>query len=144
LNLYDPSWPIRTYQPSLPPPKFVFAQQAGPNPRRGIALDSMVCDGSIISGGKVERSIIGHGVRISSWCSVEDSILFDGVQLGREVQIRRAIIDKYVQIPTGTRIGFDPEEDRKNGYTVTGTGITVIPSTLGNADSNLLPFAGTG
>jgi glucose-1-phosphate adenylyltransferase len=104
----------------------------------------MVCDGSIISGGKVERSIIGHGVRISSWCAVEDSILFDGVQLGREVQIRRAIIDKHVQIPAGTRIGFDPDEDRKNGYTVTNSGITVIPSTIGSADPNLLPFAASG
>ncbi|MBD3672855.1 MAG: glucose-1-phosphate adenylyltransferase [Planctomycetaceae bacterium] len=144
LNLYDLSWPIRTYQPSLPPPKFVFAQQAGPNPRRGVALDSMVCDGSILSGGKVERSIIGHGVKVSSWSTVEDSILFDGVQVGREVQIRRAIIDKHVEISPGTRIGFDPDEDRRNGYTVTESGITVIPRSIRQANPNLLPFAGTG
>jgi glucose-1-phosphate adenylyltransferase len=125
LNMYDQLWPIRTYHPNLPPPKFVFAEE-GPAPRRGQALDSLVCLGSIISGGQVEHSILGVNVRINSYARVEDSILFDGVDVGRHARIRRAIIDKGVRIPPGTEIGFDADMDRSRGFTVTDYGITVI------------------
>lgn len=126
LNLYDRSWPLRTYVPQQPPPKFVFAQTAGTNPRSGHALDSLVCSGSILSGGTVRRSVIGYNVRVNSWASVEDSILFDGVEIGRNCKIRRAIIDKRVRLPEGTEIGFDADKDRQAGYTVTESGIVVI------------------
>lgn len=144
LNLYDQSWPIRCYLPNLPPPKFVFAQQEGPNPRRGVALDSMICHGSIISGGRVERSLISHSVRVSSWATVEDSILLDGVHVGREARVRRAIIDKHVKLPTGTCVGYDPEEDRANGFTVTESGITVVARGSRKGDPNVLPFTASG
>ena len=129
LNLYDQSWPLRTYVPQVPPPKFVFAQTAGTNPRTGHALDSLVCSGSIISGGTVRRSVLGCNVRVHSWASVEESILFDGVEIGRNCKIRRAIIDKRVRLPEGTQVGFDLEADRAAGYTVTESGIVVIGKT---------------
>ncbi len=102
LNLYDAHWPIRSYLPSLPPPKFVFAEP-DPNGRRGTALDSIVCLGSVISGGHVERSVIGSNVRVNSFAVVEDSILFEGVTIGRHAKIRRTIIDKGVHIPRERR-----------------------------------------
>lgn len=123
LNLYDRQWEIRTYQPNYPPPKFVFAQR---DDRVGQALDSMVCSGTIISGGCIERSILSQAVRINSWARVEDSILFEGVEVGRRAQIRRAIIDKGVQIPEGARIGYDLDEDRRRGFTVSDSGIVVL------------------
>ena len=126
LNLYDSLWPLRSYQPHCPPPKFVFSQMAEPNPRVGHALDSLVCAGSIISGGTVQRSVLGYNVRVNSWASVEDSILFDGVVIGRNARVRKAIIDKRVRIPEGASIGFDPDEDRARGYVVTESGIVVI------------------
>jgi glucose-1-phosphate adenylyltransferase len=125
LNMYDERWPIRTYLPSFPPPKFVFAEE-GPGSRRGQALDSIVCQGSIVSGGTVERSILGTNTRVNSFAHVEDSILLDGVDIGRHARIRRAIIDKQVHISPGTRIGFDPEEDRARGFTVSEGGVVVI------------------
>ncbi len=125
LNMYDREWPIRTYQPNLPPPKFVFAEEH----RRGYALDSIVCAGTIVSGGRVERSILGHQVRINSYAHVEDSILFAGVNIGRHARIRRAIIDKGVHIPAGVEIGFDPKLDLARGFTVTDSGVTVVPQT---------------
>lgn len=126
LNLYDRSWPLRTYTPQEPPPKFVFAQTAGSNPRLGHALDSLVCSGSIVSGGEVRRSVLGYNVRVNSWSTVEESILFDGVEIGRNSKIRRAIIDKRVRLPEGTTVGYDLEQDRAAGYTVTDSGIVVI------------------
>ncbi len=126
LNLYDRSWPLRTYTPQEPPPKFVFAQTAGSNPRLGHALDSLVCSGSIVSGGEVRRSVLGYNVRVNSWSTVEESILFDGVEIGRNSKIRRAIIDKRVRLPEGTMVGYDLEQDRAAGYTVTDSGIVVI------------------
>ncbi len=125
LNMYDMEWPIRTYQPNLPPPKFVFAEEH----RRGYALDSIVCAGTIVSGGRVERSILGHQVRINSYAHVQDSILFAGVNIGRHARIRRAIIDKGVHIPAGVEIGFDPKLDLARGFTVTDSGVTVVPQT---------------
>jgi len=125
LNMYDERWPIRTYHPNFPPPKFVFAEE-GADARRGQALDSIVCQGSILSGGRVERSILGINTRVNSFVQVHDSILFDGVDIGRHARVRRAIIDKGVHIPAGTEIGFDPDQDRDRGFTVSEEGVVVI------------------
>ena len=104
LNLYDRDWPIHTYQPPYPPPKFVHTEAD----RRGAAYNSIVCQGAIISGGQVYRSILSPGVRINSYALVEDSILFDGVEVGRHARIRRAIIDKDVQDPRRLRDRLEP------------------------------------
>jgi len=127
LNLYDHEWPIRTLQPQLPPPKFVFSDE-GPHDhaRRGEANDSMVCQGCIVSGGYVRRSILSPNVRVNSFALVENSILFEGVDVGRHCRIRRAIIDKDVKIPPHTTIGHDPEHDRRRGFQVTEQGVVVI------------------
>ena len=93
----------------------------------GHALDSIVCSGCIVSGGEVIGSILGPCVRINSYSHVEDSILFDGVRIGRHAKVRRAIIEKGVQIPEGMSIGYDLEEDRRRGFTVTPEGVVVIP-----------------
>lgn len=130
LNLYDDQWPLRTYQPVLPPPKFVFGSE-GNSERQGVALDSIVCQGSIISGGRVERSVLSPNVRVNSFASVEDSILFQGVDIGRHAKIRRAIIDKGVKIPPGVEIGYDLEADRQRGFTVSEQGIVVIAKSDG-------------
>jgi len=134
LNLYDEQWPIRTFLPNYPPPKFVFAED-GPGGRRGHAMDSVICLGSIVSGGQVERSILGSQVRVNSYARVEDSILFEGVNVGRRARIRRAIIDKGVQIPAGAEIGYDPQQDRARGFVVTDYGITVLPKSDGTGPS---------
>ena len=107
LNLYDEHWPIRTYQPNCRR-RSSCSPKKGPNARRGQALDSIVCQGSIISGGQVERSILGPTCRINSYAQVEDSILFDGVDVGRHAKVRRAIIDKGVHIPAGHRDRLRP------------------------------------
>jgi glucose-1-phosphate adenylyltransferase len=122
LNMYDEQWPIRTYQPDCPPPKFVFAGEH----RRGYAMDSIVCQGSIISGGRVERSILGPRARINSYALVQDSILFEGVDIGRHAKVRRAIIDKGVSIPGGVEIGYNRQLDTQRGFLVTESGVTVI------------------
>lgn len=126
LNLYDQTWEVRTYHPPLPPPKFVFAQFDGSSPRAGMALDSMICAGSIISGGRVERSILSPNCRVNSWARVEDSILFEGVTVGRHAKIRRAIIDKGVTVPEGAEVGYNLDLDRARGFTVTDNGIVAI------------------
>jgi len=130
LNMYDSDWLIRTYQPNLPPPKFVFAER-GQAARRGQALDSIICQGCIVSGGQLERSIVGPDSRINSYAQVEDSILFEGVNVGRYAKIRQAIIDKGVHIPAGIEIGYDHDLDRSRGFTVTENGVTVIAKTHG-------------
>jgi glucose-1-phosphate adenylyltransferase len=127
LNMYDRDWPIRTHQGNYPPPKFVFEdRETASEERVGSATDSIVCAGSIISGGKVSRSIIGTNVRVNSFAQVSDSILFDRVEVGRHARIRRAIIDKDVRIPPGVSIGYDIEMDRKRGFVVSPEGIVVI------------------
>ncbi len=125
FNLYDENWPIRTYQEQAPPAKFVFAQveEGG---RLGVALDSIVSGGCIVSGGKVERGVLSPRVRINSYSHVYETILMEGSQVGRRCRIRRAIIDKNVNIPPDTIIGYDPDEDRKRFY-VSESGIVVIP-----------------
>jgi len=127
LNLYDREWPIRTYQPQLPPPKFVFFDEGlREQARRGEAHDSMVCQGCIVSGGHVRRSILSPNVRVNSFALVENSILFDGVDVGRHCRIRRAIIDKEVSIPPNTTVGYDLDHDRQRGFTITEQGVVVI------------------
>jgi glucose-1-phosphate adenylyltransferase len=124
FNLYDRDWPLRTMPRQLPPVKTVFAQE-GPGGRLGIILDSLVCNGAIVSGGRVERSILSPEVRINSYSSVSDCVLMDGVEIGRYARLRRVIVDKYVKIPPGTVIGEDPEADRKR-FSVDESGVTVI------------------
>ncbi len=124
FNLYDRSWPLRSQRLIAPPAKFVFA--GGEEGRIGEARDSLISPGVIVSGGQVHRSVLAPYCRVNSWASVEDSILFDGVEVGRHAMIRRAIIDKGVQVPAGMRIGVDPEEDRKR-FLVTESGVVVIP-----------------
>ncbi len=126
LNLYDQTWPIHTFQPQLPPPKFVHLEQGGDYARRGEAHNSIVCQGSIISGGHLRRSIVSTDVRVNSYAVVEDSILFSGVDVGRHCKIRRAIIDKDVKIPPGTTIGYDVEHDRQRNFTFSDHGIVVV------------------
>jgi glucose-1-phosphate adenylyltransferase len=127
LNLYDKEWLIRTHQPQLPPPKFVFNDGGSSDAaRRGEAHDSMVCQGCILSGGHVRRSILSPNVRVNSYARVEDSILFDGVDVGRHCRIRKAIIDKDVKIPQNTTIGHDLDHDRRRGFLVTEQGVVVI------------------
>jgi glucose-1-phosphate adenylyltransferase len=125
LNLYDEAWPIRTNQLSLPPPKFVFGSR-GETDRIGRALDSIVCPGTIVSGGLVERCILGPRCRVNSYAHVTDTILFEGVDVGRHARIRRAIIDKGVKVPAGMTIGYDLELDRRRGLTISDGGIVVI------------------
>jgi glucose-1-phosphate adenylyltransferase len=127
LNMYDATWPIRTLQPQLPPPKFVFTGEGVTgHARRGEALDSIVCPGSIVSGGQVRRSILSPRVRVNSYAVVEDSILLDGVDVGRYCRVRRAIIDKDVRLPPYTVLGYDTEFDRRRGFTVTDQGVVVV------------------
>ncbi len=126
LNLYDQHWPVRAFQPMLPPPKFVFGSE-GDASRRGIAMDSLVCQGAIVSGGSIARSVLGPNVRINSYAQVEDSILFSDVDVGRRCRLRRVIVDKGVRIPPETVIGFDRAADMARGFTVTDSGLVVIP-----------------
>lgn len=95
----------------------------------GMALDSIVCSGTIISGGKVERSILSPRVRVNSYAQVSDSILFEGVEVGRNAIVRNTIIDKHVKIPAGMEIGVDPERDRARGFTVSPRGIVIVAKT---------------
>ena len=121
FNLYDEEWPIRTHQRQYPPAKFVFAESG----RTGEALDSLVSQGCIISGGQVKNCVLSPDVRVNSYSEVDSSILFSHVNVGRHCRIRRAILDRDVHIPEGTTIGFDAEADRQR-YFVTESGITVV------------------
>ena len=121
FNLYDSDWPIRTHQRQYPPAKFVFAETG----RTGTALDSIVSAGCIVSGGSVKGCILSPNVRVNSYTEVEDSILFQEVDIGRHCKIRKAIIDRDVHIPEGTTIGYDVAADKAR-YFVTETGITVV------------------
>ncbi len=121
FNLYDKGWPLRTWQHQYPPAKFVFADQN----RMGVAFDSIVASGSIVSGGRVRNSVLGNDVRVNSFCEVENSIVYNHVNIGRYCRIRRAIIDRHVTLPEHTVIGYDAEEDRKRYY-VTEGGIVVV------------------
>jgi glucose-1-phosphate adenylyltransferase len=122
LNLYDSQWPILTYQPPYPPAKTVLVEEG----RAGTALNSIISNGCIISGGSVIRSILSPNVMVHSYAEIEDSILMEGVDIGRYAKIRRTIIDKEVQIPQGIKIGYNLDEDARR-FTVTGSGIVVVP-----------------
>jgi glucose-1-phosphate adenylyltransferase len=122
FNLYNRSWPLRTVGFGDPPAKFVFDEDG----RRGLAIDSIVAAGKIISGGTVRNSVIGRNVRIHSYTLIEDSIILDWSEIGRGSRIRNAIIDKSNVIPSGTKIGYDLAKDRERFY-VTESGIVVLP-----------------
>ena len=122
FNMYDANWPLRSQQIQSPPAKTISHE----GERVGRAYNSLVTDGTIISGGLVERSILGPHVRVNSYSYVTDSIIMDRCNIGRHSRIRRAIIDKNVNIPEGTEIGFDLETDKKR-FKVTETGIVIIP-----------------
>lgn len=127
LNIYDEEWPIWTYQEQLPPAKFVFDDDG----RRGMAVDSLVSGGNIISGAEVRRSMLFSRVRVHSYATVEDSVILPKVDIGRGARLRRVIVDKHCHIPAGLRVGYDSEEDRKR-FHVTAKGITLItPEMLG-------------
>ncbi len=122
FNLYNRHWPIRTVSYGDPPAKFVFDDEG----RQGLALNSIVGEGTIISGSLVRGSVISPNVRIHSFCLIEDSVIMNRVEIGRGCRIRRAVIDKNVYVPPGTEIGYDLEKDRER-YFVTESGIVVIP-----------------
>jgi glucose-1-phosphate adenylyltransferase len=123
FNLYDQRWPIRTCVTQQPPAKFVFAQEGR---RMGLAVDSIVSAGSIVSGGRVLHSVLSPGTRVNSYCEVEYSILLPGAEIGRYSRIRRAIINTGAKIPESSLIGFDLDADRARGYHVTEGGIVVV------------------
>lgn len=125
LDMYDESWPVRTYQPNSPPPKFVFSN-SGNGGRAGTAIDSLACQGCVVAGGLVERSVLSPYVKVHHGAHVEDSMLFDRVEVGANARVRRAIIDKGVRIPAGATIGIDHELDRRRGFVVTQNGIVVV------------------
>ena len=124
FNLYDRKWPIRTYEGQYPPAKTVFADEE--KGRAGKALDSIICSGVIISGGKVIKSVLSPGVRINSYAEVSESILFHDVVVGMRARVKKAIIDKGVRVPDGMKIGYDLDKDRKRFY-VSEDGVVVIP-----------------
>ena len=121
FNLYDPEWPLRTYQPQFPPAKFVFDEEG----RRGLAIDSIVSMGCIVSGSDVRRSILSPNVRVHSYCKLQDSIVMPNAVIHRSARIRRAIIDRDVEVPQAAVIGFDAVEDRKR-HTVSDGGVVVV------------------
>jgi glucose-1-phosphate adenylyltransferase len=121
FNLYDKAWPMRTRQRQYPPAKFVFGEPG----RTGMAINSVISAGCIVSGAVVRNSVLSQDVRVNSYAEVESSIIFTHVDIGRHCRIRRAIIDRDVHLPEGTVIGYDREEDRRN-YFVTQSGLTVV------------------
>ena len=121
FNLYDQHWPLRTWQHQWPPAKFVFADPE----RMGVALDSIVGGGSIVSGGRVQHSLLGCNVRVNSYSEISESIIYNHVEIGRHSRIRRAIIDRHVSLPERTEIGYDVEADRRR-FHVTDSGIVVV------------------
>ncbi|MCX8085355.1 MAG: glucose-1-phosphate adenylyltransferase [Rhodocyclaceae bacterium] len=127
LNMYDEDWPIWTYQEQLPPAKFVFDD----DDRRGVAIDSLVSGGDIISGATVRRSLLFSRVFVHSWAEIEDSVILPNCEIGRHAKIRRAVIDKNCKVPEGMKIGYDLEADRKR-FHVTAKGVVLVtPEMLG-------------
>jgi glucose-1-phosphate adenylyltransferase len=122
FNLYNDRWPILTHVPSQPPAKFVHDS----GDRVGRALDSMVSNGVIVSGGLVRESVLSPGVRVNSWATVERSVILDNTVIGRHAMVRDAIIDKNVVVPERARVGVDKEHDRARGFVVSAGGITVV------------------
>jgi glucose-1-phosphate adenylyltransferase len=141
FNLYNRRWPIRTGVNHDPPAKFVFRDEAAA--RVGIATESLVSAGCIISGGRIHRSVLSNRCRVNSFSEIEESVLFENVQIGRQSKIRRAIVDKDVEIPAGTEIGYNLAEDRKRWF-VSDEGIVVIPKRAKIDVSELKSDAGNG
>ncbi len=123
FNLYNRAWPIRTYNYNFPPARFVREEQD----RTGMAINSLVSEGCVISGGKITRCVLSPNVRVNSFSQVSDSILMEDVQIGRNAVIHKAIIDKVVKIPDYAKIGINKEEDLKRGFYVSPNGVTVVP-----------------
>jgi glucose-1-phosphate adenylyltransferase len=122
FDLYNDRWPILTHVPSNPPAKFVHED----GDRVGRALNSVVSNGVIVSGGTVRRSVLSPGVRVDSWARVERSVIMDGTRIGRSAVVSHAILDKNVVVPEGVRIGVDKDHDRERGFVVSAGGITVV------------------
>ena len=133
LNLYDQTWPIWTYQEQLPPAKFVFDDEN----RRGMAVDSLVSGGCIISGSSVKRSLLSNNVRIHSYSTIRDAVILPNVEIGRNCRLKKVIIDRDCKIPPGTVIGYDHARDAKQFY-VSPNGIVLVSSEmLGKSLSNV-------
>src|SRR5579884_1076281 len=124
FNLYDKNWPIRTRLQQQPPAKFVFALEGR---RMGVAIDSIVSAGCIVSGGRVTRSVLSPAVRVNSYCEVDSCILMSNCEIGRYSRLTRTIVPANVMVPENSVIGFDLDQDRANGYTVTDSGVVVLP-----------------
>lgn len=124
FNLYDKNWPIRTRLQQQPPAKFVFALEGR---RMGVAIDSIVSAGCIVSGGRVTRSVLSPGVRVNSYCEIDGCILMANSEVGRYSRLTRTIVPANVIIPENSLIGFNLQEDRAKGYTVTDSGVVVLP-----------------
>lgn len=127
LNLYDADWPIWTYQEQLPPAKFVFDD----DDRRGMAVDSMVSGGCVISGAIVRHSLLFSNVKVSSYSTIENAVVLPEVEVGRNSRIRKAVVDKGCRIPPDTIIGEDPEQDAERFYVSPGGVVLVTPEMLG-------------
>lgn len=123
FNLYDQEWPLRTSMPPLPPAKFVFASEGR---CMGLALDSIVSHGCIISGGRVTRSVLSPGVRVDLHASVDNCLLFSGVQVGAHSRLRNCIVDHNLKIPESAVLGLDPQANRREGHTVTDSGLVIV------------------
>jgi glucose-1-phosphate adenylyltransferase len=121
FNLYDRNWPLRTRQRQYPPAKFVFGEPG----RTGMAVNSIVSQGCVVSGGVVRNSVLSQDVRVNSYAEIDSSIIFTHVDIGRHCRIKRAIIDRDVHLPEGTVIGYDQNEDKRH-YHVTPSGLTVV------------------
>jgi len=125
FNLYDRDWPLRTRLEQQPPAKFVLAEE---HSRMGMAIDSIVSAGCIISGGRVNRCVLSPGVRVHSYSEVDSSILMANCEIGRHCRIRRAVIPANAVIPDFSVIGHYPDQDRAHGYTITESGVVVVPN----------------
>ena len=123
LNLYSKDWPLRTFNYNYPPAKFVWQE----GDRVGMATNSMVSEGCVVSGGSISKCVLSPKVRINSYSQVYESILMENVDVGRYSRIKKAIIDKNVKIPPNTRIGYNREEDLRRGFHVSPDGVTVVP-----------------
>lgn len=123
LDLYSQEWPLRTFNYNYPPAKFIWAE----GERVGMATNSMVSEGCIVSGGGLSRCVLSPKVKVNSYSQISESILMENVEIGRHSKIKRAIIDKNVVVPPNTRIGFNREDDIKRGFHVSPNGVTVVP-----------------
>lgn len=126
FNIYDPDWPVWTYPEQLPPAKFVFDS----DDRRGMAVDSMVSGGCIVSGSEVRRSVLFSNVNIESYSTIEESVILPSVKVGANVKMRKAIIDRGVTIPDGMVIGHDEKQDKDNGFRVTEKGVVLVTRSM--------------